>query len=203
MREIMTNLGNEKSPNRVHRNIVPIVPGEGILGPNQLNINPLGSGTIKILLFRGPIFPAFYRSICSRSITFVIQTKTNYNMKTITYTNNQGLELKINKFASGAFSLTFNNGAHSFCDTMTELRTILLKNGMTRKWAANVKDRFDPLTEEHVLIDRYRTPEGSEMEVFITSRILFVNMIGTESEMRYMDAETLARKIVRYGFKQF
>ena len=65
-------------------------------------------------------------------------------MKTITYTNNQGLELKINKFASGAFSLTFNNGAHSFCDTMTELRTILLKNGMTRKWAANVKDRFDP-----------------------------------------------------------
>lgn len=30
---------------------------------------------------------------------------------------------------------------------MTELRTILLKNGMTRKWAANVKDRFDPLTE--------------------------------------------------------
>ncbi len=25
--------------------------GEGILGPNQLNINPLGAGTIKILLF--------------------------------------------------------------------------------------------------------------------------------------------------------
>ena len=124
-------------------------------------------------------------------------------METITYTNNQGLELKINKFASGAFSLTFNNGVHTFCYTMTELRTILLKNGMTRKWAANVKDRFDPLTEEHVLIDRYRTPGGSEMEVFITSRILFVNMIGTESEMRYMDAETLARKIVRYGFKQF
>ena len=81
-------------------------------------------------------------------------------MKIITYTNNQGLELKINKFASGAFSLTFNNGAHTFCDTMTELRTILLKNGMTRKWAANVKDRFDPLTEEHVLINRYRTPGG-------------------------------------------
>ena len=124
-------------------------------------------------------------------------------MKTTTYTNKQGLELKINKFASGAFSLTFNNGVHTFCYTMTELRTILLKIGMTRKWAANVKDRFDPLTEEHVLIDRYRTPGGSEMEVFITSRILFVNMIGTESEMRYMDAETLARKIVRYGFKQF
>lgn len=69
-------------------------------------------------------------------------------MKTIPYTNNQGLELKINKFASGAFSLTFNNGAHTFCDTMTELRTILLKNGMTWKWAANVKDRFDPLTRK-------------------------------------------------------
>lgn len=124
-------------------------------------------------------------------------------MKTITYTNNQGLELKINKFASGEFSLTFNNGANTFCYTMTELRDILLKNGMTRKWAANAKDRFDPLTEEHVLIERYRTPGGSEMEVFITSRILFVNMMGTESEMRYMDAETLARKIVRYGFKQF
>ena len=26
MRKIMTNLGNEKSQNRVHRNIVPIVP---------------------------------------------------------------------------------------------------------------------------------------------------------------------------------
>ena len=55
-------------------------------------------------------------------------------MKTITYTNNQGLELKINKFSSGqfkwAFSLTFNNGVHTFCYTMTELRTILLKNGI-------------------------------------------------------------------------
>ena len=29
--------------------------GEGILGPNQLNINHLGAGTIKILLFR-PLF---------------------------------------------------------------------------------------------------------------------------------------------------
>ena len=83
-------------------------------------------------------------------------------MKTITYTNNQGPELKINKFSSGqfkwAFSLTFNNGVHTFCYTMTELRTILLKNGMTRKWAANGKDRFDPLTEKNILISRYRTP---------------------------------------------
>lgn len=76
MKEIMTNIGIEKSPNRVHRTIVPIVPGgEGILGPNQLNINPLGAGTIKILLSRGPIFPAFYRSICSRGIIFMTQTK--------------------------------------------------------------------------------------------------------------------------------
>lgn len=131
------------------------------------------------------------------------QTKTNYNIKTITYTNNQGLELKINKFASGAFSLTFNNGAHTFCDTMTELRTILLKNGMTRKWVANVKDRFDPLTGEHVLINRYRTPGGSEMEVFITSRILFVNMIGTGLDMGYMKPQLLEHKLNHYGFKQF
>lgn len=116
-------------------------------------------------------------------------------MKTITYTNNQGLELKINKFSSGAFSLTFNNGVHTFCYTMTELRTILLKNGMTRKWAANVKDRFDPLTEEHVLINRYRIPGGSEMEVFITSRIPFVNMVGTGLDMGYMKPQLLEHKL--------
>lgn len=69
---------------------------------------------------------------------------------------------------------------------MTELRTILLKNGMTRKWAANVKDRFDPLTEEHVLINRYRIPRGSETEGSIPSRIPFVNMIGTGLDMGYM-----------------
>lgn len=116
-------------------------------------------------------------------------------MKTITYTNNQGLELKINKFSSGAFSLTFNNGVHTFCYTMTELRTILLKNGMTRKWAANVKDRFDPLPEEHVLINRYRIPGGSEMEVFITSRIPFVNMVGTGLDMGYMKPQLLEHKL--------
>ena len=42
MREIMTNLGNGKSQNRVHRNIVYIVSREENWGPNQLNINPLG-----------------------------------------------------------------------------------------------------------------------------------------------------------------
>lgn len=83
---------------------------------------------------------------------------------------------------------------------MTELRTILLKNGMIRKWAANVKDRFDPLTEEHVLIDRYRIPGGSEMEVFITSRIPFVNMIGTGLDMGYMKPQLLEHKLNHYGY---
>ena len=55
----MTNLGNEKSQNRVHRNIVYIVSREENWGPNQLNINHLGAGTIKILLFQGPIFQHF------------------------------------------------------------------------------------------------------------------------------------------------
>lgn len=124
-------------------------------------------------------------------------------MKTITYTNKQGLELKINKFASGAFSLTFNNGVHTFCRTVTELRNVLLENGMTRKWAANVKDRFDPLTEEHVLINRYRTPGGSEMEVFNTSRGPYVNMVKTGLDMGYMKPQLLEHKLNRYGFKQF
>lgn len=142
-------------------------------------------------------------------------------MKTITYTNNQGIELKINKFSSGrfkgAFSLTFNNGVHTFCYTMTVLRTILLKNGMTRKWAVNVKDRFDPLTEEHVLINRYRTHGGSEMEVFITSRNPFVNMVkpGLDMvymkpqllepglDMGYMKPQLLEHKLSLYGFEQF
>ena len=199
----MTNIGNEKSPNRVHRNIVPIVPVPPMKSTQTIEYQSLRGRNNKNFIVPGPYFPAFYRSICSRIPIFVVQTKTNYNMKTITYTNNQGLELKINKFASGAFSLTFNNGAHSFCDTMTELRTILLKNGMTRKWAANVKDRFDPLTEEHVLINRYRIPGGSEMEVFITSRIPFVNMIGTGLDMGYMKPQLLEHKLNPYGFKQF
>jgi hypothetical protein len=42
MRKIMTNLGNEKSQNRVHRIIVYIVSREEKWGPNQLNINHLG-----------------------------------------------------------------------------------------------------------------------------------------------------------------
>lgn len=99
------------------------------------------------------------------------------------------------KFSSGAFSLTFNNGVHTFCYTMTELRTILLKNGMTRKWAANVKDRFDPLTEEHVLINRYRIPGGSETEVLITSRIPFVNMVGTGLDTGHMKFQLLEHKL--------
>lgn len=123
-------------------------------------------------------------------------------MKTITYTNKQGLELKINKFASGAFSLTFNNGIHTFCRTVTELRNVLLENGMTRKWADNEEDLFDPITESD-FIEKYRTKSGAEMEVLHSFRGSFIHMVGTELEMRYMDAGTLARKITRYGFKQF
>lgn len=95
-------------------------------------------------------------------------------MKIVTSTNNQGLELKVNKFTSGQF-----------------------------KWAANVKDRFDPIMDEHVLINRYRTSGGSEMEVFITSRIPFVNMVGTGLGMGYMKFQLLEHKLNRYGFKQF
>ena len=70
----MTNLGNEKSQNRVHRNIVYIVSREENWGPNQLNINHLGEKQWKIYCFSA-IFPAFYRSICSRIPVFVVQTK--------------------------------------------------------------------------------------------------------------------------------
>ena len=66
----MTNLGNEKSQNRVHRNIVYIVSREENWGPNQLNTNHLGEKQWKIYCFSA-ILPAFYRSICSRSIVFV------------------------------------------------------------------------------------------------------------------------------------
>jgi hypothetical protein len=86
---------------------------------------------------------------------------------------------------------------------MSELRYILLENGMTRKWAANVKDRFDPLTEENVLISRYRTPGGSEMEVFNTSRGPYVNMVKTGLGMGYMKPQLLEHKLNHYGFKQF
>nr|DAE00770.1 MAG TPA: hypothetical protein [Siphoviridae sp. ctXZQ9] len=42
MKEIMTNIGNGKSRNRVHRTIVSIVSREVILGPNPLRVNHLG-----------------------------------------------------------------------------------------------------------------------------------------------------------------
>ena len=129
-------------------------------------------------------------------------------MKTITYVNSRGIQLKISKFESGqfkhSFKLTFSNvGLHTICHTMSELRYILLENGMTRKWAANVKDRFDPLTEENILISRYRTPGGSEMEVFNTSRGPYVNMVKTGQDMGYMKPQLLEHKLNHYGFKQF
>jgi hypothetical protein len=36
------------------------------------------------------------------------------------------------------------------------------------KWAANVKDRLDPITDKHVLINRHKASGGSEMGVFTT-----------------------------------
>ena len=38
----MNNMENGKTQNKVIGNIVPIVPGVGILGSNQLNTNHLG-----------------------------------------------------------------------------------------------------------------------------------------------------------------
>ena len=119
-------------------------------------------------------------------------------MKTITYTNNQDQQILLRGIQPylqqrSPLLLRHHDGTQDHP----------LKNGMTRKWAANVKDRFDPLTEEHVLIDRYRIPGGSEMEVFITSRIPFVNMIGTGLDMGYMKPQLLEHKLNHYGFKQF
>ena len=59
MKEIMTNIGNEKSPNRVHRTIVPIVPVPPVKNIQTINNQSLRAGTIKISLSRGPIFQHF------------------------------------------------------------------------------------------------------------------------------------------------
>lgn len=71
----MTNLGNEKSPNRVHRNIVPIVPVPPMKSTQTLEHQSLRVRNNKNFIVPGPYFPAFYRSICSRIPVFVIQTK--------------------------------------------------------------------------------------------------------------------------------
>ena len=47
MKEILTNLGNEKSPNRVHRTIVPIVPVPPMKSAQTINNQSLRAGTIK------------------------------------------------------------------------------------------------------------------------------------------------------------
>lgn len=127
-------------------------------------------------------------------------------MKTIIYVNSRGIKLKINKFEDGqfkhSFRLTFSNaGIPSVCHTMTELRYILLENGMTRIWANNVKDRFDPLTESKITIDRYATENGSEMEVFNTSRGPYVNMVKTGLGMGFTTTTLLDHRISNYGFK--
>ena len=93
-------------------------------------------------------------------------------MKITAYTNNQGQQIHLRSVQMGIQSY------------LQQLSPSLLlhhdgtQNHPPEKRAANVKDRFDPITNEHVLINRYRTSGGSEMEVFITSRIPFVNMVG-------------------------
>ena len=47
----MTNLGNEKSQNRVHRNIVPIVPVPPMKSTQTIEYQSIRAGTIKISLF--------------------------------------------------------------------------------------------------------------------------------------------------------
>ena len=47
----MTNIGNEKSPNRVYRNIVPIVPAPPMKSTQTIEYQSIRAGTIKILLF--------------------------------------------------------------------------------------------------------------------------------------------------------
>lgn len=51
------------------------------------------------------------------------------------------------------------------------------------------------ITEEHVLINRYRIPGGSETEGFITSRIPFVNMIGPGLDTGHMKPQLLEHKL--------
>ena len=71
----MTNIGNEKSPNKVHRNIVPIVPVPPMKSTQTIEYQSIRGRNNKNFIVPGPYFPAFYRSICSRSIVFVVQTK--------------------------------------------------------------------------------------------------------------------------------
>ena len=71
----MTNIGNEKSPNRVHRNIVPIVPVPPMKSTQTIEHQSLRGRNNKNFIVPGPYFPAFYRSICSRIPVFVVQTK--------------------------------------------------------------------------------------------------------------------------------
>ena len=75
MKEIMTNIGNEKSPNRVHRTIVPIVPVPPMKSTQTIEHQSLRGRNNKNFIVPGPYFPAFYRSICSRIPVFVVQTK--------------------------------------------------------------------------------------------------------------------------------
>ena len=78
MKEIMTNIGNEKSQNKVHRNIVSIVSGPPVKSIQSIEYQSLRGRNNKIFIVShcsGPYFPAFYCSICSRIPVFVVQTK--------------------------------------------------------------------------------------------------------------------------------
>ena len=67
----MTNSGNEKSPNRVHRTIVPIVPVPPVKSTQTIEHQSLRGRNNKNFIV--PLL--FYRSIYSRTPVFVVQTK--------------------------------------------------------------------------------------------------------------------------------
>ena len=67
----MTNIGNEKSPNRVHRTIVPIVPVPPMKSTQTIEHQSLRGRNNKNFIV--PLL--FYRSIYSRTPVFVVQTK--------------------------------------------------------------------------------------------------------------------------------
>ena len=59
MKEIMTNLGNEKSPNKVHRTIVPIVPVPPMKSTQTIEYQSLRGRNNKNFIVPGPFFQHF------------------------------------------------------------------------------------------------------------------------------------------------
>jgi hypothetical protein len=56
MKEIMTNIGNEKSLNKVHRTIVPIVPVPPMKSIQSIEYQSLRAGTIRNFIVPAPLF---------------------------------------------------------------------------------------------------------------------------------------------------